>query len=98
HGGKLPDMSSRSARRKTEITKIPLELLEETRFDLPGGLRILLPEGLPERFTKKEFCKIAKEPASSLRLEVLRAAGLITKVDMIGKSYVYSIAERSEND
>lgn len=98
HGGKLPDMRSRSARKKADITKIPLELLEETRIDLPGGLRILLPEGLPERFTKKEFCKIAKEPASSLRLEVLRAAGLITKVDMIGKSYVYSIAERSEND
>ena len=96
--GKIPDMRSRSIRKKADIVRIPLELLEETRIPLPEGLRFFLPEGLPERFTKKEFCRLSKEPDSSLRLEVLRAAGLIEKVDMSGRSYVYSVAERSSND
>lgn len=97
-GNKLPDLRSRSSRKKAEITKIPLELVEETVIPLPNGLRILLPDGLPERFTKKEFCRIAGEPDSSLRLEVVRAAGLIQKVDTKGKCYVYSIAERSGDE
>ena len=97
-GGKIPEMRSRSVRKKAEISKIPLELVEETVFHLPGGLRTLLPEGLPERFTKKEFCTAAKEPSTSLRLEVLRAAGIIEQVDKKGRCYVYSIAERSENE
>ncbi len=96
--GSVPDMRSRSVRRKADIAKIPLELLEETVLRLPEGLRIYLPEGLPERFTKKEFCEIAKEPASSLRLEVLRAAGIIKKAGTIGKRFVYMTAERSGND
>ncbi len=97
-GGSVPDMRSRSVRRKADIAKIPLELLEETVLRLPEGLRIYLPEGLPERFTKKEFCEIAKEPASSMRLEVLRAAGIIKKAGTIGKRFVYMTEERSGND
>lgn len=95
HGDKLPDMRSRSARKKAEVNKIPLELVEENVIPLPQGLRFLLPEGLQERFTKKDFCKLTKEPYSSLRLEVVRAAGLIEKVDTQGRYYVYSLTERS---
>lgn len=98
-GDKIPDMRSRAVRKKADITKIPLELVEETIYRLPEGLGQLIPEGLPERFTKKDFCRIAKEPASSLRLEVLRAAGLITKVDVSGRCYVYSLtSERGKDD
>lgn len=91
-GDKIPDMRSRSVRKRLEISKIPLELLEEITLRLPEGLRLYLPEGLPERFTKKDFCRIAKEPESSLRLEVLRAAGLIKQVDIQGHCYVYSVS------
>ena len=90
---KIPDMKSRSVRKKAQITRIPLELVEEIRIPLPGGLRIFLPEGLPEQFTKAEFCKIAKEPTSSLRLEVLRAAGIIEKIGCQGRRYVYSLSK-----
>ena len=82
------------AKLKTEkctITRIPLELVEEIRIQLPEGLKIWLPEGLQERFTKKDFCTAAKEPYSSLRLEVLRAAGIIEKVGEKNRYYVYSI-------
>lgn len=97
-GSKVPELRNRSARKKAAVSKIPLELSEETVYRLPEGLSALMPEHLPERFTKKDFCKLVKEPASSLRLEVLRAAGLIEKVDVCGRCYVYSAAERSGND
>jgi len=91
HGAQLPDLRSRSAKKKLEITKIPLELVEETVIPLPDGLRYLIPEGLGEEFTKKDFCKAANEPYSSLRLEVLRAAGLIAQIGKSGRSYLYKL-------
>ena len=90
-GGKKPDIRSRRSRKKCTILKVPLELKEEITIALPEGLKIWIPDGLPERFTKKDFCAAAKEPYSSLRLEVIRAAGLIEKVDMQGRYYVYSL-------
>ena len=84
-------MRSRSVRKKAQITRIPLELAEEIRIPLPGGLRVFLPEGLPEQFTKADFCKIAKESSASLRLEVLRAAGIIVQVGTQGRRYLYSL-------
>ena len=90
-GGQKPDMRSRSVRKKAQITRIPLELVEELSIPLPGGLRVFLPEGLPEQFTKADFCKIAKESSASLRLEVLRAAGIIVQVGNQGRRYLYSL-------
>ena len=90
-GAKKPELRSRSAKKKCTIIRVPLELTEEVRIPLPDGLRMWLPEGLPEQFTKKDFCAAANEPYSSLRLEVLRAAGIIEKVGTQGQYYVYSI-------
>lgn len=90
-GAKKPELRSRSAKKKCTIIRVPLELTEEVRIPLPDGLRMWLPEGLPEQFTKKDFCAAANEPYSSLRLEVLRAAGIIEKVGTQGRYYVYSI-------
>ena len=90
-GGQKPDMRSRSVRKKAQITRIPLELVEEISIPLPGGLRVFLPEGLPEQFTKADFCKIAKESSASLRLEVLSAAGIIVQVGNQGRRYLYSL-------
>lgn len=89
--GKIPDMRSRTVRKKLEISRIPLELVEEVVIPLPDGLSCFMPEGLPESFTKKEFCRTANEPQSSLRLEVLREAGLIERTGSLGKAYVYSV-------
>lgn len=95
-GDKIPDMRSKSSRKKLDISKIPLELVEETVIPLPEGLGVFMPEGLPEQFTKKEFCRIAREPDSSLRLEVLRAAGLITQTGNKGRCYLYSVSGRKD--
>lgn len=95
-GDQKPDMRSKSSRRKLDITRIPLQLVREDVIPLPDGLEMFLPEGLPDEFTKKEFCRIAKEPESSLRLEVLRAAGIIEKIGKKGRCYLYSASSRKE--
>lgn len=97
-GGKPIDLRSSRARKKAQITRIPLELEEELRIALPQGLRVFLPEGLPESFTKADFCKAAKESKASLRLEVLRAAGIITQVGKEGRRYLYKLSEGTQND
>lgn len=89
--GEMPDMRSRYARKKVYIEKTPLELMEEIRLDSPRDYTRWLPDGLPEQFTKKELCAAAKDPAGSLRLELLRAAGLLEQVGKKGRCYVYSV-------
>ena len=92
-GDKLPELRDRRVRQKLFIEKVPLKLLSETVLHGSEDYRIWLPEGLPEEFTKKEFMKLIKEGAGSLRLEVLRAAGLIEQIGKKGKSYVYRVRQ-----
>ncbi len=92
-GDKLPELRDRRVRQKLHIEKVPLKLLSETILHSSEDYRIYLPEGLPQEFTKKEFMKPLKEGAGSLRLEVLREAGLIQQVGMRGRSYIYSVKE-----
>lgn len=91
--GQMPNMRSRLARKKLYIERVPLELMEEIRLDSPRDYARWLPEDLPERFTKKELCAAAKDSPGSLRLELLRAAGLIVQVGKSGRSYVYKKGE-----
>lgn len=92
-GDKLPELRDRRVRQKLHIEKVPLKLLSETILHGSEDYRIYLPEGLPQEFTKKEFMKPLKDGAGSLRLEVLREAGLIEQVGKSGRSYVYSVKE-----
>lgn len=95
-GSKLPELRSRSVRKKLTIEKMPLKLLNETVLHSKEDYRVFLPDGLPQQFTKKEFTKLAKDGSTSLRLEVLRAAGLLKQVGKQGNSYIYSVAEEVE--
>ena len=93
-GEKTPDIRAKSVRKKCVISKIPTEIIEEiTLFGVDDYSR-LLPENLPEMFTKKEFCKACHEAESSLRLEVLREAGVLEKVGKRGRAFVYSVTRR----
>lgn len=95
-GRDIPDMRGRNARKKLTITKTPLSVVEEITLSRPQDYLMWLPDGLPESFTKKEFCAAANEPYSSLRLEVLRAVGLITKTGAKGRSHVYTVTHGKE--
>lgn len=94
HGEKIPDIRAKTVRKKCVISKIPTEIIEEITLDGIEDYSRLLPENLPEMFTKKEFCKAAHEAQSSLRLEVLREAGVLEKVGKRGNSFVYSVTRR----
>lgn len=91
NGERIPDLRSRNVRKKCRIEKIPTEIVEEIWFETAEDFRRLLPENLPESFTKKEFCKAAGEANSSLRLEVLREIGILEKVGKRGNAFVYAV-------
>lgn len=97
-GNDIPDMRSRSVRKAITYEKIPLALSEEIILDSAQAYLRFLPKQLPKHFTKKEFVKLSGDGATSLRLEVLRAAGIITQTGKQGNSYIYTAAERSSND
>lgn len=97
HGNTLPDLRNRRVRQSVEIQKIPLKLISETILGSREDYRIYLPDGLPESFTKKEFLKLSKDGATSLRLEVLRAAGVITQTGKQGNSFIYSISDKEQS-
>lgn len=93
-GEKMPDIRSKSARKKCVISKIPTEIVEEIILENIDDYFRLLPENLPENFTKKEFCKAAREAESSMRLEVLRERGVLEKIGKRGKAFVYTVTRR----
>ncbi|MCM1164918.1 MAG: hypothetical protein NC299_04380 [Lachnospiraceae bacterium] len=93
-GEKIPDMRNRAARKRCLIKQVPLEITEELRLDMPRDYAVFLPEGLPERFTKKQLCAAAKESRSSLRTEVLRTVGLIRRVGEVGREFLYEVNEK----
>lgn len=87
--GILPDMRNRRERKKCRVEKFPLALCGEMIFENKNDYARLLPDGLPEEFTKKEFCAAAFESGNSLRLEILRTAGVIEKSGKKGNAYLY---------
>lgn len=91
-GDEIPDMRLRSARKRVNSEKVPLALLGEIRLGSKADYAQLLPKDLPQQFTKKEFCTAAKESCNSLRLEVLRAAGIIEQTGKQGRSYLYRVS------
>lgn len=93
-GESIPDLRNRYSRRSCKIEKVPLEIIEEIAFESIEDYASLLPENLPEEFTKKEFCKAAKEAKSSLRLEILRETGVIEKIGKRSNAFVYAVSER----
>ena len=92
--GELPDMRSRTARKKIRTERLPLELCEEIALKCKADYAQFLPDELPGEFTKKEFAAAVGESAESLRLEVLRTVGLIEKIDKRGKRFLYKRSTR----
>lgn len=92
-GEKIPDLRSRTARKNCVIEKIPVEIKDEIVFKCRADYKALVPKGLSENFTKKDFLKAAKDAKSSLRLEVLRAVGIIKQVGKRKQEYLYSLED-----
>lgn len=96
-GDKLPDLRSKSARKKCVIEKVPVKIIGEIILGCKADYGKLVPKALYEKsemsdgFTKKEFLIAAGDAKSSLRLEVLREAGVIKQIGKRSREYLYKL-------
>lgn len=91
-GNEIPDLTKRNVKKKIRTEKMPLDFCEEIILENKTDYARFLPTSpLPDEFTKKEFAKAVGESASSLRLEVLRTAGIIEKIGKKGNSNLYRV-------
>lgn len=79
----------------TRYDRIPTELKEEIFIDSPQDYGKLIPDGLGENFTVKEYKEAAKVSSNiaGKALNVLKYVGAVEQVGKRGREYVY---ERKE--
>ncbi len=80
-------------RRGTKCDRIPSKLRQQLWLRQPSDYRQLLPEGLPEEFTAKEFARAAGIPIKSAQtgLLLLTELGIVKRMGKAGRSYLYSV-------
>ena len=78
-------------RGSTRYERLPLALLGELWVRSLSDYQQLLPAGLPEEFTAKEFAKAGKlsPKKASFALGTLREAGAIRQVGKRGRAFLY---------
>ncbi|MCI9552163.1 MAG: hypothetical protein HFE94_01350 [Acutalibacter sp.] len=79
----------------TRYERMPVRLLDEVWVLGPGESTRLLPPGLPEEFTAKDFCRLGRfsSMAGSLALSAARELGAVEQIGMKGRAYVYRTAK-----
>ena len=82
-------------KRATKCDKFPLSLVAEYDIETPMDYMMLLPAELPDRFTAKEFARLAKIPLglSQTTLLLLHELGLVLRTDKKGNAYIYELAD-----
>lgn len=83
-----------SADRKrgcTRFERIPLSLRGELLLDSPGSWLSMVPPGLPEPYTSRDFAKVAvlSRPTAQKALSVLLQTGAVERVGKEKNSYLY---------
>lgn len=73
--------------------RIPLELADEIHIDCLQDWEYFIPRGLPEEFTSSEFGSLGDVGRSyaSFMLNVLTAAGAVSRVGKRGNSFLYHL-------
>lgn len=73
--------------------RIPLELADEIHIDCLLDWGYFIPDGLPEEFTSSEFGSLsgAGRSYASFMLNVLTAAGAVTRIGKKGNSFLYCL-------
>ena len=82
-------------KRATKCDKFPLSLVAEFDIETPMDYMLLLPPELPDRFTTKEFAKLAKIPVglAQTTLLLLSELGIVLRTDKKGNAYIYEFPE-----
>lgn len=83
----------RGRRGYTRWERMPVRLMDEIWVKGPGDSRLLLPPGLPEEFTAKEFraCGRFSNMQGSLALSAAKELGAVEQIGMKGRAYLYRI-------
>ena len=80
-------------KHSTRYDHVPLTLQQEVWLRQPADYRQLIPEGLPESFTSRDFSSAAHIPANTARygLLLLHDLGLVERIARQGTQYVYQL-------
>ncbi|MBO7667287.1 MAG: hypothetical protein J6T26_02375 [Firmicutes bacterium] len=75
------------------LERLPLSLHRELWLREKADWRAMLPEGLPEEFTRQEFAKLGRfsERQSGAALKVLCRMGLAERCGKQGRAYLYRL-------
>ncbi|MBQ9132997.1 MAG: hypothetical protein IJX64_00540 [Clostridia bacterium] len=79
------------------VERIPNAIEEEVFLDGKEDFQKLIPEGLPDTFTSKDFAKAIKRPRSLAQtaLNVLESVGTVKRIGKDGsRAYVYKINDK----
>lgn len=78
-------------RRATKLDRIPLRLIGEERFYAPEDYLRLLPEGLPEVFTRKEAAAAGRLTAyqTATLVNLLCYLGQLEQIGTRGRAFLY---------
>lgn len=79
----------------SRLERIPERLIEMISIERKEAYIKLIPQGLPEHFTAKEFGKAGglSPRCAQLALNVLRAVGTVRQTGKRGNAFVYEVAE-----
>lgn len=91
----LNGWSSDKKKGSTRYDRIPVRLVDELLLARKEDYLCLIPEGLPEVFTAKEFARRAKIKLryAQTGINILREIGVIKKNGTKGRAYLYSITK-----
>lgn len=91
----LNGWSSDRKRGSSRHERIPLELADEVLIETPADYTKLIPNGLPDKFTSKDYMKTAGLSLSGAQtaLNVLSHVGAVRQTGKIGRLNLYEISD-----
>lgn len=92
---RLLDGWSRDKKRgSSRYERIPLRLVDKIELRQAADLALLMPPGLAEQFTSRDFAKAARlsEKKARLSLKLLYDLGLVARPGKQGNRYLYRLA------
>lgn len=95
----LDGWSENKKRGSSRYNRIPIELIDELSINTPTDYCALLPDGLPETFTSKDFAKAAHLSPKSAQtaMNVLHSVGAVINIGKRGRGYLYERIRSNSN-
>lgn len=89
----LNGWSKDKKRGSVRIERVPTELIDSKTIDKREDFLILIPEGLPNQFTAKDFKKASRFGTyrSSLALNTLKELGFVKHINTVKRNYIYEL-------